>query len=428
MSAIEDPTPGHWETSEYMIGSIAVGIILPDSNGTVDPSTEDWTGEEIDQVLDRIQYALNWWSSQNPGANVSFVTEAHERVPTSYELITHSTIDPGFRRAYDEIMTHIGYTGTGQTIDYVNDLRDKFHTDWAFMIIVVDSSNDPDGCFENGKSAYTDPWSRSRVWMTYDNNGWGINRMSQVCAHEIGHIFWATEEYNGQTERRGYLYVSDVENSSCLMDDCSMRLSGKPHGMNGTWGQIGWRDTDDDGIQDIVDTFPRVYLDAIEILQGRIKCSGIAVVTPHPNRNSYSMNPEGARDVTINKIKQVEFRADFGNWMSATPTDSTLGDAIESFTFVTEQLSLGQHFIEVRATNQWGNSGYTNSTIEIQELLPTDLNQDGIVNIRDLFIAAKAFQTKPGDEHWDPRADVDGNDLINMVDLYEVAKDYGKTV
>jgi hypothetical protein len=27
---------------------------------------------------------------------------------------------------------------------------------------------------------------------------------------------------------------------------------------NGAWGQVGWRDTDEDGIQDVVDTFPRI--------------------------------------------------------------------------------------------------------------------------------------------------------------------------
>ena len=62
------------------------------------------------------------------------------------------------------------------------------------------------------------------------------------------------------------------------------------------------------------------------------------------------------------------------------------------------------------------------------EFISTDLNKDGTVNIQDIFIVAKAFQTKPGDENWDPRADLDGNDLVNIIDLYEVAKDYGKTV
>jgi parallel beta-helix repeat protein len=57
-----------------------------------------------------------------------------------------------------------------------------------------------------------------------------------------------------------------------------------------------------------------------------------------------------------------------------------------------------------------------------------DINKDGEVNIQDLFIVAKAWQAKPGDEHWDSRADLDGNDLINIIDLYEVAKDYGETV
>ena len=59
MPTIADPTPGYWETSEYMIGKIAVGIIFPESNGSIDVSTEDWTDLEIQQCLNKIQYALN---------------------------------------------------------------------------------------------------------------------------------------------------------------------------------------------------------------------------------------------------------------------------------------------------------------------------------------------------------------------------------
>jgi len=68
--------------------------------------------------------------------------------------------------------------------------------------------------------------------------------------------------------------------------------------------------------------------------------------------------------------------------------------------------------------------------------LSGDLNQDGTVNIHDLFIVAKAFGShgpdipNPGDppsENWNAIADLDGNKEINIRDLYEVAKDYGKT-
>ena len=56
-----------------------------------------------------------------------------------------------------------------------------------------------------------------------------------------------------------------------------------------------------------------------------------------------------------------------------------------------------------------------------------DLNGDGIVNISDIFIVAKAFHSSPGDPDWNPIADINNDDWINIIDIWEVAKAYGKT-
>ena len=45
-----DPSPGLHETSEYMIGSVAVSVIFMESDGSIDPSSEDWTTDEEIQV------------------------------------------------------------------------------------------------------------------------------------------------------------------------------------------------------------------------------------------------------------------------------------------------------------------------------------------------------------------------------------------
>ena len=61
-----DLTPGTTETSEYLIGRVAVGIVLPESDGSVDPSTEDWSADERALVLSEITAALDWWAALEP--------------------------------------------------------------------------------------------------------------------------------------------------------------------------------------------------------------------------------------------------------------------------------------------------------------------------------------------------------------------------
>lgn len=57
-----------------------------------------------------------------------------------------------------------------------------------------------------------------------------------------------------------------------------------------------------------------------------------------------------------------------------------------------------------------------------------DVNEDGRVNIVDLYVVARTFNTKPGDDDWNPIADVKMDENINIRDLFEVAKNYGSTV
>lgn len=56
-----------------------------------------------------------------------------------------------------------------------------------------------------------------------------------------------------------------------------------------------------------------------------------------------------------------------------------------------------------------------------------DLNGDGIVDIKDALLAAKAFGSSPGDPNWNPAADLDGNGVINIIDLLLLAMNFGRT-
>jgi len=62
-------------------------------------------------------------------------------------------------------------------------------------------------------------------------------------------------------------------------------------------------------------------------------------------------------------------------------------------------------------------------------LVPTrleDLNEDGKVDIQDITIFAVAFGSYPGHSRWNPKADVDKNGKVNILDGVLIAKSYGK--
>ena len=259
------PGPGFYDTSEYMMGSISVGVFLLESDGSGETSTETWTATEETQVENEIKEALNWWAGQDANAGISFVYDWNFGVSVSIEPINHPSVftDSSWEEQWvTEAMATLGYTSGdrfARTRSYINDLRTANGSDWAFAVFVVDSSNDIDGCFSDAVPPNFMPCAWGYLGgpfavMTYDNNGWGINSMNQVMAHETGHIFYATDEYNSQTDYSGYLNAADVDGSSCLMDTNNLCLS------SGTKLQIGWRDTDTDTIHDILDTYPETSL------------------------------------------------------------------------------------------------------------------------------------------------------------------------
>jgi len=366
--------PDYYETSEFLIGSIAVGVIFPESNGSVDPSTEDWTSVEESLVISKITTALNWWAGYNPSAHVAFSMEVSYRVPTSYEAISRSLWDHGLW-----ITETIEYLGYSSVLDYVNDLRNRLGTNWAFLIFVVDSSNDADGRFPEGVYAHG-PIGGPYLLMTYDGpiKG-GIYRMPFITAHEIGHTFYGTDEYNDEKEYSGYLNVSDNDYARCLMRYDVWKL------CDATQQQIGWRDSDGDSILDILDTRPNTTLTPYlpdPTSNNILTYAGFVTEVPYSNRNPYTYTwpehhmtffpiPRTRRNITINTITNVEYRIDNGPWMNATSTDDAFDEAQENFAFTTPPLSEGVHKIEVRGINSVGNVETSYASDIVTVAMPT---------------------------------------------------------
>ena len=56
-----------------------------------------------------------------------------------------------------------------------------------------------------------------------------------------------------------------------------------------------------------------------------------------------------------------------------------------------------------------------------------DINGDGIVDIFDVVILAKAFGSEPGDPEWNPAADLNNDDIVDIFDVVTIAKEFGKS-
>lgn len=368
------PEPGYYDTSEYMIGTIAIGIIFLESDGSIDPSTEDWTQPEKDYVLSGLGVSgghlqwYNWWTTENMYYHSFMVYGEVHTVNISYEPITHPsaiTNDYWEKLYVSEAMDELGYS-TGDWMqrvrDYTNYIRDNtetlpgiYGTDWAFTVFLVDNSNDADGLFSDGYHAYAYLGGPFTVCPYLYPGPPGGPLLRDVFAHEMGHIFYATDEYNSQTDYSGYLNQPDVEGSGCIMDNLAPCIS------SGTRLQVGWKDTDGDHKADILDTFPETTLNPYTPDPTKDKVliyTGSATVQPLTNNN-----PNGpGNDVTTNTIGGGEFRVDGGTWMYITATDGNYDEAVEPFTFTTPTLTLGVHTIEAYVSNGLGNNDPTPAT------------------------------------------------------------------
>ena len=349
------------DTSLFAIGDYAVSIITPESIS----GSEDWTSQELSDVYAEIINGLDWWIARNPDADLTFVYNYEEQVPIASEPIEGN----GLGGWIIETMNSLGYSSSypGLIYDYINDLRNEMNTDWGFVLFVVDSSNDVDGKFSDGKFAFTVMNNgNGGVYsvMTYDNAGYGISQMDSVVAHETGHIFGALDQYFPCScdSVLGYLnYENQNCENTCLIDEPSImkELSiSFPSGLVDEYarGQIGWQDTDEDGYQDIVDMDPRVSITDIWMYPGYYYAGDGYSWTSIFN----AINPN-YNNVSINKIESIEHRyalnpdLNYGDWIGADYI-SVEDPYSPIFNFSSPILGMGSYGVQFRATNNFGMS------------------------------------------------------------------------
>jgi hypothetical protein len=355
--------PTSLQTSEYMLGSVAVGIIMPESNGSKDPNTEDWTTSQQDQVVAKIGNSLNWWAQREPGARLSFTWNVQRSVPTAYEPIDRPQSDEGLW--IGDVMSWLGYSSSDyftSVRNYANNLRRTSGTDWAFVVFVVNDANDLDHMFSNGYFAYAyvgGPF----VVMTYDNDSYGITNMDAVVSHEIGHIFLALDEYpTAQIDcatNSGYLNAPNSNSEYPSPGECGLNVNSIMRGQispftagaisSSARAELGWRDSTGTGILDPVNT--TVTLSSISS-RSYTNSQGGVILRYDGQASDNPWTSSSRTSVSINTITGVQYQIDnAGPWHDASPVDGTWDQSSEAFTITTSPLSPGSHTVAIIGFN-----------------------------------------------------------------------------
>ncbi|RMF39886.1 MAG: protein containing Planctomycete extracellular domain protein [Planctomycetota bacterium] len=318
------------DLGEFMLGSVAVTPVFLESNGQLDPSTEDWDGQKISEVLTKIDEGLDWWvdtlAAQSSVHQLSFTvdtTYATTPFETRYEAISRPSND--YVNYVSEFIAAVGFNQTGNLEADVRAFnhaqRLKLGTDWSFTIIVAPSWNDSDGQFDPGGSFRRAFSFAGGLFMVVPST-----RPASTFTHEVGHMFWARDEYPGggtYLQRRGYYNTQNlnahdnpepgfVQQPSIMAAGTLLDTAYANHtSPASTLAMIGWQDSDGDGIFDVMDVPHRLTGSGyFEPDSSTYFFDGRAVVQTLPN-----LNPSGLQnDITLNRIREIEYRFDDGPW------------------------------------------------------------------------------------------------------------------
>ncbi len=389
-----------FDTAEYMLGTVAVTPVLLESNGTLDLSTENWTNTEIDQVLQNVATGLQWWvdtlATFNTSHSLEFrIDDTYARTPVSTPYEPISRRSDSYTEYVGKFLVDQGYASSGLTLEdamrtFNNDQRTKLGTDWSYTIFIVDSSADADGMFDlQGSFRQAFAFAGGLFFVTPSV------RPASTYTHETGHMFWARDEYAGGSrwdEERGY-YNSQNSNA---VDGAPVGFVQQPSIMTAglflqqayntntsaaaTLAQIGWQDSDNDGIFDVLDVpldldVSARFISATETLE----IKGTASAVPLLNQNSSGLK----NDITLNRVSRIEYRIDGGNWIIASSPDTQVA-------LLDLEISLPGTFsnVEVRAVD--AATGITSNVVTVPRDRPTaggtgwegvvflDANQNGV--------------------------------------------------
>ncbi len=330
------------DTGEFLLGTVTVTPVFLESNGQIDPQSENWTTREIDEALAKVSEGVNWWSdtldSLSTVHSLEFViddTFARTPFETPYEPINRNT--SAIDLYIGDFVTRLGYGDSNSIEDAVqrfnHDQRIKHNTDWAFTIFVADSSDDADGLFSSGGSFAAAFAYAGGLFLVTPST-----RPASTITHELGHIFWAEDEYQGggsYTDRRGYYNTQNLNAADNpargFVQAISIMRSGVPlttafnahTSPASTLAMVGWQDSDGDGIFDLADVPLELSgIGYFDVANSMYHFRGQASAVPLINQNSSGTQS----DITLGRVSKLQYRLDDTSWLTALSTNSQIAD------------------------------------------------------------------------------------------------------
>lgn len=196
------------------------------------------TTAERSTVMAEVMQGLAFLASADPEARVSFEFDWHE-VEVDVTAGTGSSYEDREAPWRNAALKQLGFAASRQgSVDYVNSLRTRRKTDWAYVAY-----------FTRYPLAHFAYASNERLVMHYDNDGWGPDAINQVFAHESCHIFGAADEYgdcgcgnSGHSNTPNLNCVNcTTAQVDCLMNANTLSLCGWSRAQIGwsTWRPIG---------------------------------------------------------------------------------------------------------------------------------------------------------------------------------------------
>ncbi|MBC8161758.1 MAG: hypothetical protein H7Z42_11120 [Roseiflexaceae bacterium] len=350
-------TADRYTPSAYLAGSVAVRLVLPESETQVLGLQENWSEAEIARLERATHEAFAWWAARVPQAHVTFqiVTQV---VPIEYEPITHSLSTEG--RWIGAALTQLGFSGSDhfeQAYSANQALRRELATDWATTIFIANSAADADNQFADGSFAYAYVNGPFTV-LTSEAGGYGAGKLAHMLTHELGHIFGALDQYAAAgipcTAASGYLAIAATNSqaNSCGTHHHSIMwepVSAFEQGAVDTsaLGQVGYHDSDGDAIPDPLDTEPTLTVNLTPQLNQRPQITARAADQPFKSPLQ--------RSISLNSIDRVEFRTNTSEWLVLPPGDGSY-DTTEELIHTTLALYDGTHTVELRAVNRVGTA------------------------------------------------------------------------